>query len=98
LQKVFSNHARKSKEKLHYTTKHHPNCYKVRHFTNTGFGYYFYKNTSTQTLHEQVSFTTFFNLELLPPYKGKEFTIKVKPGEEKIVIIKIKFGRWDLQS
>jgi len=99
LQKVFASQARKSEEKITYLTKGHPLCYKVRHFTDTGFGYYFYKNESNKTLHENVSFQTFFNLELMAGHKGKEeFTVRVKPGREAIILIKIGFGQWDLQS
>jgi hypothetical protein len=78
---VFSDKARKSENKQPYTSKGQSECYKVRDFTDTGFGYYFYSNSGDKTLTETIKFKNFKGLQLLPPYQGNKARVKVKPGE-----------------
>jgi len=39
-------------------------------------------------LNETINFNTLEGLKLVKPYRGTQYSIKVGPGEEKIVLLK----------
>ena len=69
-----------------------PNASKIIKYTEStleGYSYIYIENNEDDiTLIEDVNYKNFEGYILLPPYSGGRFHIEVKPGENKIVIIK----------
>jgi len=54
-----------------------------------GYGYYYFENYSTGAIiKEIVNYTTLEGLMLVEPYRGTSYEVNVKPGENKIVLLK----------
>ena len=69
-----------------------PNASRIIKYTEStieGYSYIYIENNEEDiTLVEDVNYKNFEGYKLLPPYSGGRFHIEVKPGENKIVIIK----------
>ena len=64
---------------------------KIRYSNVTAEGYayiYFENNELDATLIEDVKYTKFEGLKLLPPFSGTSYYVKVGPGQSQIVLIK----------
>mmetsp|Transcript_25556 Transcript_25556/g.22591 ORF Transcript_25556/g.22591 Transcript_25556/m.22591 type:complete len:83 (+) Transcript_25556:2501-2749(+) len=75
---------------IDYSADGEPNCFSAMELTYDGFGYCYYKNKSQKYLHVEVYYKTFEGLKLRKPHRGREFTLNIGPGEEKIVLVKTK--------
>jgi len=57
--------------------------------TPEGYAYiYFENNEEDATLIEDVKYTKFEGLKLLPPFNGTNYYVRIAPGESCIVLIK----------
>lgn len=54
-----------------------------------GFGYISFKNNSDKTLESTLSFPQFEGLKFRKPERGKQFSVKVAPGQQKTVIARV---------
>lgn len=54
-----------------------------------GFGYnYFVNKSENVAIKENLTYTKFDNLQLLPPFSGTKYDVTVNPGQELIILIK----------
>jgi len=89
VEKVFTEKARKGSKKLEsYADLGQPNCFRAVELEDLGYGFIYYQNKSNKTLNETINFTTLEGLKLVKPNRGSQYSIKVAPGEEKIVLLK----------
>ena len=57
--------------------------------TPEGFAYiYFQNNEEDSTLIEDVKYTKFDGLQLMPPYSGTSYFVQAEPMTQKIILIK----------
>ena len=87
LQKIYTNLAKSSQslEKIDKKLE----CYKLTDNTSEGYSYIFIQNKEEDaTFIEDVKFTKFEGLKLLPPFSGTGYHVEVGPGEEQIILIK----------
>jgi len=92
LQKIYKSCALQEDFMTKFEQEGAPECVKYscdNNFTPEGFSYiYFVNKEEDVTLVEDVKYTKFSGLKLLPPYSGSSYQIEIKPGEEKIILIK----------
>lgn len=66
-----------------------PKIIKYTESTLEGYSYIYIENNEEDiTLIEDVNYKNFEGYTLLPPYSGGRFHVEVKPGENKIILIK----------
>ncbi len=57
--------------------------------TEEGYGYVQYRNDEEEAeFTEVVNYTMFDRLSLLKPFKGQSYSVTVKPGERKTIVIR----------
>jgi calpain-15 len=89
LQKIYVSCAKKNNNVVRFTNEDAPNCYKYTNVTPEGYAYIYFENKEEDaTLIEDVKYTKFEGLRLLPPFYGTSYYVKIGPGESKIVLIK----------
>lgn len=89
LQKIYVSCAKKNNNVVRFTNEDAPNCYKYTNVTPEGYAYIYFENKEEDaTLIEDVKYTKFEGLKLLPPFYGTSYYVKIGPGESKIVLIK----------
>lgn len=89
LQKIYRSCAKKHNNVVKFTNEGAPNCYKYTNVTPEGYAYiYFENNEEDATLIEDVKYTKFEGLKLLPPFSGTSYYVKISPGQSQIVLIK----------
>ena len=89
LQKIYKSCAKKQNKVQSFSTDGAPNCYKYTGLTPEGYTYIYLENKEEDsTLLNDVKYTQFEGLVLLPPYSGTSYNLQVGPGEDKIVLIK----------
>jgi len=89
IDQAFMCKGRNSQKKQTFAREGEPNCYSVVDISKDGFIYCYYNNQSSRTLETEVVFKEFRGVKLRKPFRGKSYTLKVGPGQEKIVILKI---------
>ena len=63
--------------------------FRYSNVTPEGYAYIYLENLESEaTLIEDVKYTKFEGLELLPPFSGTSYKIKVDPGKSQIVLIR----------
>jgi len=71
LEKALSSEAQQNPNKTSYAAQGQDQIYMTTGMSESGYGYVYYHNgSSTTTLNETVTFTTFEGLELQHPYEG----------------------------
>jgi calpain-15 len=88
VQKMYQHRGRTSKKLESYADLGQPNCFRAVELTEEGYGYIFYQNKSNKTLNESITFNVLEGLKLVKPYRGRQYDIKISPGEEKVVLLK----------
>lgn len=69
------------------------NCTK----SEEGYNFKLVINNETEAVYKEVvEYPTFKGLTLLEPYEGNSYTLEVKPGEKKFVIIKCDIGGYSM--
>ncbi len=64
-------------------------CYKYSYTTPEGYSYIYIKNHEDDATYiEDIKYTKFDGLRLLPPFKGTSYHIEVKPHSSQIILIK----------
>ena len=64
-------------------------CYKYSYTTPEGYSYIYIKNHEDDATYiEDIKYTKFDGLKLLPPFKGTSYHIEVKPHSSQIILIK----------
>ena len=64
-------------------------CYKYSYTTPEGYSYIYIKNHENDATYiEDIKYTKFDGLKLLPPFKGTSYHIEVKPHSNQIILIK----------
>ena len=64
-------------------------CYKYSYTTNEGYSYiYIENNENDATYIEDIKYTKFDGLKLLPPFSGTSYHIEVGPHSNQIILIK----------
>ena len=64
-------------------------CYKYSDTTPEGYSYIYIENHEDDTTYiEDIKYTKFEGLKLLPPFKGTSYHIEVGPNSDQIVLIK----------
>jgi len=89
IEKSFMDRGKSSKKLESYADLGQPNCFRAVELTDEGWGFIYYQNKSNKSLNEQINFNVLEGLKLCKPYRGKQYQIKVAPGEEKVVLLKI---------
>jgi len=92
LEKVYQSKAKDSKQLIDYGYYGVKECLRAVELTDDGFGYIFYKNNSKQTLEEELYFKILEGLRFRKPYRGNAIKVAIKPGEEKIIMLKVDLG------
>jgi hypothetical protein len=89
LQEVYMSCARKHGKVQTFESDGAPECYKYSQMCAEGYGYTFFENkTEDATIKEIVTYTKFEGLELIKPYKGSGYEVQVKPGDQKIILLR----------
>lgn len=91
MQNIYKSCALKEDSVIRFEQDGAPNCFKYTSdsFTPEGFAYiYFVNKEEDSTLVEDVKYTKFEGLKLLPPFVGSSYLVEIKSGEDKIVLIK----------
>jgi len=89
IQKIYKSCAKKQNKVQNFTSDGAPNCFKYSGLTPEGYTYIYLENKEEDsTLLNDVKYTQFDGLTLLPPYSGTSYSLEVGPGEDKIVLIK----------
>jgi len=89
VEKIYMDKGRSSKALEDYADVGHPKCMRAIELTDEGYGFIYYQNNEKKTLNEVIEFTELVGLKLCKPFRGQQYQIKVAPGEEKIVLLKI---------
>ena len=64
-------------------------CYKYSDTTPEGYSYTYIENHEDDTTYiEDIKYTKFEGLKLLPPFKGTSYHIEVGPNSDQIILIK----------
>ena len=64
-------------------------CYKYSDTTPEGYSYIYIENHEDDTTYiEDIKYTKFEGLKLLPPFKGTSYHIEVGPNSDQIILIK----------
>ena len=88
LEKVYIELAKRNNDKYDKLDEN-LECGKILDNTQEGYSYIFIENHEDDTTFiEDVKYTKFEGLKLLPPFSGTGYHIEVGPGEEKIILIK----------
>ena len=89
LENIFISCAKIQNISINFSEEGAPNCKKYSNTTTSGFTYIYFENLEKDaTLLEDVKYTKFEGLELLPPYKGTSYHIKLPSGKNEIILIK----------
>jgi len=88
VEKIYHDKGRSCKKLESYADLGQPNCFRAVELTDEGYGYIYYQNKSNKTLNETINFNVLEGLKLVKPFRGRQYQIQVKPGEEKIVLLK----------
>ena len=89
LQTIYKSCAIKQNNYVRFTNDGAPDCLKYSNVTPEGYAYiYFENNELDATLIEDVKYTRFEGLKLLPPFSGTSYYVEVKPKQTQIVLIK----------
>ena len=89
LEKIFISCAKIQNTCINFSEEGAPNCKKYSNTTTSGFTYIYFENFEKDAiLLEDVKYTKFEGLKLLPPYKGTSYHIKLLPGKSEIILIK----------
>ena len=89
LELTFSSKARLSTKKATYAREGEADAYSVIELTKDGFIYSYYHNDSKRTLNIDVTYKEFKGLKLRKPNRGSIYSLKVQPGERKIVLVRV---------
>lgn len=89
VEKVYIDKGRQSKKLESYADLGQVQCFRAVELTDEGYGFIYYQNKSQKTLSEQINFNVLEGLKLCKPNRGKQYQIRVAPGEEKIVLLKV---------
>jgi len=89
LDQVFMGKAKNSQKKQTYAREGEVNCYSVVDICKDGFIYCYYNNQSSRTLETEIYFKEFRGVKLRKPFRGQAYSLKVPPGQERIVLLKI---------
>ena len=88
LEKVYKELAKRNNDKYDKLDEN-LECGKILDNTPEGYSYIFIENHEEDTTFiEDVKYTKFEGLKLLPPFSGTGYHIEVGPGEERIILIK----------
>ena len=64
-------------------------CYKYSYTTQEGYSYIYIENHENDATYiEDIKYTKFDGLKLLPPFKGTSYHIEVGPNSSQIILIK----------
>ena len=89
LPNVYKSCALKSGKMTKYENEGAPECVKYSDMCTDGFGYnYFVNNSENVAIKENLTYTKFDNLQLLPPFSGTKYDVTVSPGQDLIILIK----------
>jgi calpain-15 len=89
LDKIYMSCAKIQKNILKFGNEVAPKCLKYANVVNEGFAYIYFENDEEDSTYiENITYTTFEGLKLLPPYSGTSYYVEVAPGEKKIILIK----------
>ena len=89
LEETFISKGRISNRRVNYAREGEANCSSVVDMSRDGFTYCYYNNMSTRTLETEVYFKEFQGVKLRKPFRGRGFTIRVPPYQEKAVLLRI---------
>ena len=90
LEKALISRVRPSKSLQNYQNEGEPHVYKSINFTPLGFGYFYFCNRSKSAFSTTISFQNMNGVKLKKPFSNQEaFSIRLDPGEEKIVLTKL---------
>ena len=88
LEKIYKSCARLS-GKGEYLDNGKISCYKYSDTTPEGYSYIYIENHEDDTTYiEDIKYTKFEGLKLLPPFKGTSYHIEVGPNSDQIILIK----------
>ena len=88
LKKIYKSCARLS-GKGEYLEGGKINCYKYTETTPEGYSYIYIENHEDDTTYiEDIKYTKFEGLKLLPPFEGTGYHVEVGPNSEQIILIK----------
>lgn len=86
---IFKSAALQADNKHYYTVEGAPMCYKVSKMCNSGYYYIYFNNKEEETtMIEDLKYTKFNGLKLLPPFSGTSYYVEVEPKKEELIIIK----------
>lgn len=89
LDQIYISAAKSANSLQDFASEGASNCFKCSKITPEGYAYiYFENNEEDSTLIEDVKYTKFEGLRLLPPFEGTSYCVKVEPMQRKIVLIK----------
>ena len=89
LEKIYISCAKKQNQVFHFVADGAPECAKYSNTSSEGYTYiYIENNEDDTTLIENVNYTKFEGLKLLPPFKGTSYKLRVGPKQSQIVLIK----------
>ncbi len=89
LEKIFISCAKIQNLMLRFDQDGAPNCRKYSGSTIEGYSYIYVENLEEDAkLIEDVKYTKFEGLQLLPPFHGTSYHIEVGPGQSQLILIK----------
>lgn len=89
LERIYTSAAIQNEVKQTFEDEGAANCFKSSKVTPEGYAYIYFQNKEEDsTLIEDVKYTKFEGLKLLPPYSGTSYFIQVEPFTEKIILMK----------
>ena len=89
LDSIYISCAKKQNQVFKFSSDGAPNCLKYSNTSAEGYTYiYIENNEDDTTLIENVNYTKFEGLKLLPPFSGTSYKVNVGPGCRQIVLIK----------
>ena len=100
LENIFISCAKIQNIYINFSSEGAPNCKKYSNTTKSGFTYIYFENYEKDAiLLEDVKYTKFEELKLLPPYKGTSYHLKLPSGKREIILIKhLKINEYNLIS
>ena len=89
LEKIYISCAKIQNLMLRFDQDGAPNCRKYSGSTIEGYSYIYVENLEEDAkLIEDVKYTKFEGLQLLPPFHGTSYHIEVGPGQSQLILIK----------
>lgn len=86
---IYKSAAKQNDNKYYFIQEGAPKCYKSSKVTPEGYAYiYFNNNEEDSTLLEDVKYTKFNGLKLLPPNSGSSYFVQVEPNTDKMILMK----------